>query len=292
MNSHPNKLSSESIVTGILFAIFWASASVAGKFGLQSAEPLVLFTVRFLLAGVILLSYVLIVEKSRLPHHREWRQLTLFGILNTTLYLGLFVIALQFITPGITSLALALNPLFISILSAIWMRRIVNAREWFSIALGIGGVVIAAFPLFATSSASITGMILLALSMLAYSAGAVYYAAIPWSLSRIVINAWQVFIGGVLLAPFAFIFHQHENTFDFTFWASIAWLVVPVSIGAVQLWLRLLKRDAVRASMWLYLCPVFGFFYSNLLLDEPVTMFTFVGTALVMIALYVGQRKE
>jgi drug/metabolite transporter (DMT)-like permease len=291
LNSQSSRLSSASIVTGVLFVIFWASASVAGKFGLQSAEPLVLFTVRFLLAGIILLGYVFVVEKTRLPHRKEWRQLTFFGILNTTLYLGLFVIALQYITPGITTLAIALNPLFISILSAVWMRRPVNGREWFSIVLGIGGVIVTAFPLFATSNATVTGMILLALSMLAYSAGAVYYAAISWSLSRTTINAWQVFIGGLLLAPFAFLLHRQENHFDLNFWVSIAWLVIPVSIGAVQLWLRLLKRDAVRASLWLYLCPVFGFFYSNLLLDEPLTIFTFAGTALVMIALYVGQRK-
>jgi hypothetical protein len=29
-----------------------------------------------------------------------------------------------------------------------------------------------------------------------------------------------------------------------------------------------------------------------LLLDEPLTIFTYVGTALVMVALYVGQRKS
>src|SRR5689334_10985129 len=97
------------ITNGLLFAMFWASASVAGKFGLMAAEPLVLFTVRFLLAGLILLAYAYLVQKSRLPQGKEWRHLTLFGTFNTTLYLGLFVVALQFVTPGITTLAIALN---------------------------------------------------------------------------------------------------------------------------------------------------------------------------------------
>jgi drug/metabolite transporter (DMT)-like permease len=64
-----------------------------------------------------------------------------------------------------------------------------------------------------------------------------------------------------------------------------------VSILAVQLWLRLLKTDAVRASLWLYLCPIFGFLYSAILMGEPVTIYTIVGTGLVMVALYVGQKK-
>src|SRR5436190_9352683 len=100
-----NKVVPGQILTGLFFAIFWASASVAGKFGLYSVEPLVLFTIRFLLAGVLLLAFAYTIQQSRLPHQREWKQITIFGIFNTTLYLGIFVVALQYITPGITSLA-------------------------------------------------------------------------------------------------------------------------------------------------------------------------------------------
>jgi probable blue pigment (indigoidine) exporter len=271
--------------------MLWASASVAGKFGLFSVEPLVLFNIRFLLAGVIMLTYVYTVEHGRLPQHAEWKHLTIFGAFNTTLYLGIFVIALQFITPGITSLAIALNPLFISIMSAVWMRRAVKRNEWLGIALGMAGVFLAAYPLLKTSYATPTGLVLLALSMVAYSFGSVYYAAVPWSLSRLSINAWQVFIGGLLLIPFTFFLHAKDNNFDLRFWLSLMWLILPVSIAAVQLWLRLLRSDAVQASLWLYLCPVFGFIYAALLLNEPFTLYTLTGTILVLTALYVGQRK-
>jgi probable blue pigment (indigoidine) exporter len=280
------------ILTGVLFAIFWASASVAGKIGLLSVEPLVLFNIRFLGAGIVLLFYVYVIQRNRLPVSKEWTQLTFFGAFNTTLYLGLFVLALQQVTPGITTLAVALNPLFISIFSAIWMRRKVLIREWLGIAIGSGGVFIAAFPHLETSYATPQGLVLLALSQVAYSIGAVYYAAITWQLSRTTVNAWQVFIGGLLIIPFTLILHEKENHFDLRFLLSLSWLIFPVSILAVQLWLRLLKTDAVRASMWLYLCPVFGFLYAALFLSEPITWHTFLGTALVMAALYISQRKS
>src|SRR5436190_23181047 len=116
-----NKVVPGQILTGLFFAIFWASASVAGKFGLFSVEPLVLFNIRFLGAGVVLLAYAFVVQGDRIPKGQEWKQLTFFGALNTTLYLGIFIIALQYLTPGISSLAIALNPLFISIISATWL---------------------------------------------------------------------------------------------------------------------------------------------------------------------------
>jgi probable blue pigment (indigoidine) exporter len=287
-----NKFSASHVVTGLLFSMLWASASVAGKFGLYSAEPLTLFTSRFFLAGIILLAFTYGIQKSRLPEGKEWMQLTIFGAFNTTLYLGLFVVALQYIMPGITSLAIALNPLLISIMSAIWMKRQVKAQEWLSILLGITGVAVAVYPLLQTSHASTEGMVLLSLSMITYSFGSVYYASVPWKLPRTTINAWQVFIGGLLLAPFAWVMGKGTSNFDLRFWLSLAWLIFPVSILAVQLWLRLLKSDAVQASLWLYLCPIFGFLYSTLLMDEPFTIYTLAGTVMVMLALYIGQRKK
>jgi probable blue pigment (indigoidine) exporter len=279
--------------TGFAFAILWASASVAGKFGLFSVEPLVLFNVRFISAGCILLTFTLLVEKTRLPKKHEWKSLIIFGAFNTTLYLGIFVIALQHSSPGITTLAVALNPLLISAMSALWAKRKVSILEWSSIAMGLAGVFIASFPLLANSQVKPIGLILLVLSMAAYSAGAVYYANVKWQLSRISINGWQVFIGGILLIPFTLLFfHEKENHFDTTFWLALGWLVLPVSVLAVQLWLRLLKTDAVKASLWLYLCPIFGFAYAAFLFNEEITWLTVIGTVLVLAALYIGQSQQ
>jgi len=279
------------IFAGVLFAILWASASVAGKFGLHSAEPLTLFTIRFLLAGAILLGYVAVSRKWQMPSKTEWLQLTIFGAFNTTLYLGIFIIALGDVAAGITALMLALNPLLISVLSAIWMKRPVAIREWASIVLGMTGVSIATYPLLEDGYATVWGVVLLVISMLTYSIGAVYYASVKWNLNRIVINGWQVLIGGLLLLPFTLFFEGGATDYDVEFWLSITWLVIPVSIGAVQLWLYLLKEDAVKASLWLFVCPIFGLLYSTWLLGEPFTLFTAAGALLVLVSLYVGQNR-
>jgi len=110
-------------------------------------------------------------------------------------------------------------------------------------------------------------------------------------LQRTTINAWQVFIGGIMLAPFAIALHENINTYDLRFWLSLAWLVIPVSIGAVQLWLRLLKGILFAlpcgcscARVWIGVC--------YFLLDEPFTMFTAIGAVLVIVALYIGQSRK
>lgn len=279
------------LLTGILFSALWASASAAGKIGLESAEGLVLFNFRFIIAGIILLVYATLVQQDRLPKLNEWQHLTIFALFNTTIYLGVFIISLDEVTAGITAIALALNPLLISTMTALWLKRPVSRIEWISILIGIVGVVIAAYPLLQDSYATVTGLVLLASCMVAYSFGSVYYASVPWTMSRTSINGWQVLIGGILLLPVTMFFHSKPNHFDLRFWASIAWLVVPVSIGAVQLWLYLLKSDAVKASLWLFLCPIFGLAYASILLQEPITPFTILGTLLVLLALVLGQQQ-
>ncbi|MBS1544889.1 MAG: EamA family transporter [Bacteroidetes bacterium] len=279
-------------LTGFLFAVLWASASSMGKIGLQSAEGLVLFVVRFILAGILLLGYSLVIQKDRLPRGSEWGHVTIFGALNTTLYLGIFIVALSEVTAGITSIALALNPLMISVITAFWTKRPIARIEWVSLLLGMAGVSVASYPLLVHSYATPVGLLMLASCMVAYSVGAVYYATIPWKLSRTAVNGWQVLIGGILLIPVAFLLHTKANQFDDRFWFSVLWLVIPVSIGAVQLWLYLLKIDAVKASLWLYVCPVFGLALASVLLDEPFTGYTFVGTAIVFAALLLGQQKR
>lgn len=282
--------SARYLLTGLAFAILWSSASSAGKIGLKSAGGLVLFTTRFLIAGVLLLAWSLVAQRDRFPKNKEWVHLAIFGAFNTTLYLGVFIVALEEVTAGVTSIALALNPLLIGAMTALWIRVRVSSVQWISILIGIAGVAIVSYPLLQNQYASPWGMVLMALCMVAYSFGSVYYATIHWSLSRAAINGWQVFLGGLFLLPFALLFPQKENHFDFRFWASVFWLVVPVSIGAVQLWLYLLKIDSIRAALWLFLCPIFGLTFAAILLDEPITNFTLVGTAFVLLSLFLGQR--
>ena len=276
--------------SGILFAMLWASASATTKFGIRSAEPLVLSEVRFLIAGVLMLGFGYGITKSRLPAPHEWKQLLLFGFLNTTLYLGLFVLAMQQLAAGIGSLAIALNPLMISLLSAAFNRSKIKPTVWAGIGLGMAGVGLATYPLLLNSYATPQGLLLLLGSMFSYSVGTVYYSAKKWELPRLALNGWQVFFGGLVLLPFTIIFRVKESHFDTRFWLSVGWLILPVSVGAVQLWLYLLKINPVRASLWLFLCPVFGFLYASVLLGEPLSWHTFAGTTLVIAGLWTGRK--
>jgi len=279
-----------------MFAILWSSASVATKFGVQSASPLLVANVRFFIAGILLLSfsYLFTKDKSyRLPDKQEWRQLSIFGLLNTTIYLGLYVFAMKYTAAGIGSLAVSTNPLLISILSGWLLNRKPSSAEWVGIILSMVGVGIATYPLLNNHSTSALGLILLSLSMICISFASVYYAKVKWVLPNLLINGWQVFLGGLFLLPITLTFADFSVThLNSNFWFSELWLSLAVSVCGLICWFYLLKIDTIKASLWLFLCPLFGFFFAWWLMDEPITWYTYTGVILVLTGLFIGQRKN
>ena len=281
------------LISGLLFAFLWASAAVATKYGIRSADPLILANVRFLLAGGGMLLYAYFIKKAPLPKGKEWLQLFIFGFLNTTIYLSCFVLAMKSVSAGIGSLSTATSPLFIMMISAIWLKRRLRWYEITGMLLGLTGVAVATYPLLEDSHATVGGILILMGGMFSVSIATVYYARVKWTLSNLAINGWQVFLGGLLLFPVTFLTSNFSTTkFDLQFWLAAGWLIIPVSVIALQLWFYLVNKDAVKASLWLFLCPVFGFFFSWLLLHEPITWFTLAGTVLVVGGLYLAQREK
>ena len=234
------------------------------------------------------------INKYRLPQKKEWGQIIIYGLLNVSIYLGLYVLAMQRVSAGLGTMAVGINPVFISFFSMLLFGHKVTQKNVISLLLCAAGVLTAAYPLLKNSYATMDGIILLLVSMIAYSAGAIYYARKKWhDLNLITIHAWQTIFGGVILLPVALLtYQQQKNNFDLRFWGATFWLAIPVSIGAVQCWMVLLKQNAVNASYWLFLCPVFGFLIASVLLQEPVSWFTAAGVLLVTAGLYILQQSR
>jgi drug/metabolite transporter (DMT)-like permease len=286
----PNKW----IVAGVLFALLWSSASTATKLALSDAQPLVIAEIRFMIAGILILSFSHLVKKAPLPSGKRWKHLIIYGLLNVTIYLGCYVIAMQYVTAGIGALAVATNPIFISFLSVFLLKKKLSLPVIIAILLGTCGVIIASWPLLQQSSVTTAGLLLILFSMLSYSAGAIYFSAVKWNnMDLITINGWQTFLGGLFLLPFTlFTYHNNNNQFTISFWISVMWLAVPVSIFAVQLWLWLLKTNTVKAGLWLFLCPVFGLVIAAWLTHDIISIYTIIGVLLVITGLFIAQKMK
>jgi drug/metabolite transporter (DMT)-like permease len=201
---------------------------------------------------------------------------------------------MQTVTAGIGTLAVASNPVFMSFLSVFLLKKRLTANLIFSILICMLGVLCAAWPLLSSVAVEAKGLLLLLASMLSYSVAAIYFSAKNWNaLPLLTINGWQTFFGGIFLLPFALFFYKPSvNRYNTTYWLSVTWLAIPVSIIAVQLWLWLLQQNPVRAGLWLFLCPLFGFAFAAWLVKDPISLYTFIGVLLVTGGLLLSKLNE
>ncbi len=281
-------------IIGLPFAAIWASASVASKLGLASAEPFTISFIRFSIAGILMVFVSHVLLRKALPKSSQWKQLAIYGLLNISLYLGLFIIAIGEVSAGLGSLAVAINPVIITVALAIWDKKKLPFLRVFSLIIGITGVTVCAYPLIIGSHASVRGLLILFLSMSVYSIGTIYFQKNKWNgLDILTINGWQTLFGALFTLPVLLLtWDGHQNKFDFGFWSATLWLVFVVSIAGVQSWIFLLRNFGDRSSYWLFLSPIFGFMFSNLIMHEPIGPLTFIGTILVLFSLFINMRKQ
>lgn len=284
----------KNIFHGLLFALLWATGSVAVKFALPSADALILASIRFIITGLVFAPFFLLHGKYRfIPHGAEWKSLLIYGFLNTTLTLGSFFAAQKYASAGISMLFIAVAPLLMALFSSLILKRRLTTFEITGMLIAFSGLFISSYSEFKLTHIQPLGIFLLLIYITAYALGSIYFSTLKLSISNVVFNIWQVFIGGLVLLPFCWLFHQqhirHVNT---TLFLCLGWMIVVLSFIANQLWLYLIKKDTVAAAGWLYLTPVFGFVYGYFLLNEGITLYTISGTALVITGLVFSKRNK
>jgi drug/metabolite transporter (DMT)-like permease len=282
------------VLLGLIFSFLWASASTAAKYSFQGQPPLTILSVRFAVAGALMMAWHYGLRRDgALPRGRQWGQLAIVGLTNSTLFLGAAWLGLREVPVGLYSLFLATMPFQVAILSRVWLGRQVTRREWLGIAVAAIGLAIVAAPSLARSTATLSGLLLVIIAMVSQAIGAVYLKRAALELPSGMINAWQLLIGLGFLLPFAAALDGGAGLRPTPQMISgLAWSIVMVSVVANALLFTMQKRDPLWASTWLLLAPVFSYLQAALVLGEPIGWTDLIGSALVVAGLVISGATE
>ncbi|MGE7667200.1 DMT family transporter [Ureibacillus composti] len=281
----------KELLIGLLFTILYASGAVVMKFGIYSAPPLTLSTIRFITAGLLLLLYLYGFQKGKypVPNIKEFKVLFWLGLLNTSIFLGFGLLALKSVSSGIFNLFIPINPFLFALLAMLFMGQSIRLKEWGGMVVSFVGLFVATYPSLAGSQSSIGGILLIIFAMVAMAVGSLIYKKVDLQLPTIVVNTWQVIIGGlILLIPTLILESGEPVNIDIHFIGYLLWSVFALSIFNVNLWFYLLKKDAIKANNWLLLNPVAGYILAAIFLGEPITIYAVIGTIIVLLGLYIS----
>lgn len=282
------------IIEGLLFSVLWASATVATKFAVHSVDPFLLTLLRFLVVAAVLQGFAFLFKRgsSRMPTRREFVQLFILGLLNVTVYMTGYLIAIKTVSAGLISLFSATNPLILILLSAFVLKKKLSANQAIGVVIAFAGLILAAIPNLKDSHATFWGLIAFVAGITSLSFGSIYFSKTNIQLSKMSVNTWQITLGGLLFIPIVAL--NSGNNYlhtDLNFYLSFAWLVIPVTIIAYALWLKLLHADPVKAGIWLFLTPALGYIMAVLIMHEKITVYGVCGAALVITGLLYSRKK-
>jgi drug/metabolite transporter (DMT)-like permease len=124
----------------LVLYVIWGSTYLGIRFALESWPPFLLVGVRLLIAGVLMFGF-LCLRGVPLPTPRQWRNAAFTGVLLLGISNGMMSFAEQYVSSGITAVALASMPLFATLFGA-WYGHRPNRGEALGLVVGFVGVIV------------------------------------------------------------------------------------------------------------------------------------------------------
>lgn len=265
-----------------LFVVLWSTGFIFSKAGLPYAEPLTFLALRFILVLAIMLPVALLMGGVRWPRGMTVLHVAIVGVLVQTGYLaGIYVAIRRGVPAGLAALIVGAQPLLTAALSARLTGERVAGRQWFGLAIGFAGIALVMVDRLAFGGTDAFGLGLCVMAVTAITFGSLHqkrHCAGVDLRSGAVIQYAAALIPLVIVAPLT-----ESMVIDWTvpFVASMAWLVLVLSIGAISLYYVLIRRGAAAsvASMF-YLVPPTTALMGYLLFHETLSLITVLGMVL------------
>jgi drug/metabolite transporter (DMT)-like permease len=286
----PARQFSFASIAPVIFVLLWSTGFVASKYGLPYAEPFTYLSIRFLLAGVLLLGIALGTRASWPKTPREFFHIAISGVLLHGVYLsGVFHAIHLGLPAGVASLIVNLQPVLTSIFAQILLKERIITRQWIGLALGLAGVALVIGEKLFLSNAAQGGFPAIALipaflALFGTALGTIYqkrYSANMNIASGTIIQ----YIGGLLITGVgALLFETRVVQWTTPFIFAMSWQVLVLSIGAIWLLMYLIRQNsASKLSSLFYLVPPLTALEAYLLFNEQLGLVALGGMVLVVI---------
>ncbi|CAN7443669.1 MULTISPECIES: DMT family transporter [Ensifer] len=277
-------------------ALFWGGNSVAGKMAVGHVSPMMLTTLRWVFALLIIL--VLMTPQIRRDWQKikqHWLQLLAYGVIGFTTFNALLYSALKY-TSAINAVILQAGiPMLIFLFNFMLFRTRASIAQVIGFTVTLIGVLITA------AHGDIASLLQLefnfgdALMIAACIVYAAYTVALRWKPTM----HWQSFIAapafGALLSAIPLLFWEIGNGTaifpDTTGWIIVLYAAIFPSLMSQVLYVRGVEMiGANRAGLFINAIPVFGTLLSVMLVGETFHTFHFIALLLVLGGIAIAEK--
>lgn len=271
-----------------------AGTHLAAKQATSLVDPLLLVTLRLLLASAAFALVLAVLPGPKLPPRAKWGWLLFYGLLAGPVNQGLFLFGLARSKATHGALLYALTPIGVYLVALALKREKPKAVRFVGIAFAFLGV---GLLLLGRGLAEALGPLVGDLFILGAVASWVAWTteSRPFAVEHggVRTAAWAIIAGGVWMVPVAPFVVSVERLVAIPAlgWWCIAYLVFLTSLVAYALWNYALSRtDASRVAVFANLQPVATALLAWVVLGEQLTWVGAAGGVLVLLGVRLAQR--
>ncbi len=260
----------------------WGASFIFMRVASPQFNPIPVADLRVIIGGLLLLA-VALPAGLRLDIRGRWRQYLVLGTLNVAIPYALISAAATELPASLSSILIATTPVFAAIVGWLWLRDPLTGRQVIGVVLGLAGVglLVGWTPLDVTTGVALSiGAVVLA--ALCYGFCSHYSARALRSGAGMEIPIMQQLTAAALLLPFAAATVPDSSPAGKAILSVVALGLFTTGI-AVLLFFRLIRRvGPFRTNIATYFTPAFGILWGALLLDERLSVGTFVGFGIIL----------
>ncbi|MEU8994480.1 DMT family transporter [Streptomyces caniferus] len=277
----------------LTFVILYGSGFVGGRYGLPYAEPFSYLAIRFGATAVILFILILCLRvgwpRSGYVH------LILSGILLQGVFsVGVFYALHQGMTPAVSALIIALQPILVWLMVSVVTARKVRPLSVLALIGGLAGVAITVYRGLETSSGlTPTNVAFGVLGLVGLATGQFYYQ-LKNPGAHLLINGFvQSGSSAVVMLVGGLIFEKGVIRWTPQLLLSELWMSAGVSIGALSLLFILMRSESAdRVASYFYGVPIAAGLIAWPVLGQRPTMSEMIGFAVIMVSITVFNRSS
>lgn len=277
----------KAFIAWINVCILWGTTYLAIRIGVTDLPPMLFAGVRWLVAGLILLSFLKI-KKYQLPSLKEIRHIAVIGILLLGFGNGLVVLGEKWVPSGLAALIITTVPLWVVIIEAfIPGAPRINMQIILGLLIGFAGVVLIFWGNLGAvyGSAFITGAVCLAIAVFTWACGSVYSRYYPLKIHPLMSSAVQMLIAGPLQILLGLLLGESKGlTIELNGTLALIYLIMFGSLIGYTSYIYAISHLPVSfVTTYAYINPVIALFLGWLILDEKLS-FTIILSAAVIFA--------
>ena len=272
----------------------WGSTFLAIRVGVREVPPLILASMRFFTAGVVLFAWMRL-KGTALPTRREWTAISLLAVCIFVVDYGLLFWAEQRVPSGIAAVMLATIPVFMALSEILILRtQRLTLRLGLALLVGIAGVSVLVNRSLSLSEVPIdsAGAVALVIAAISWSVASALTRKLPLPASKPMSSGAQMLVGGFLLAVVGGALGEFRGfriaAVSRGVWFALAYLIVAGSIVGFTAYVWLIHHESpTKVGTYAYVNPVVAVLAGYFLGGEALGMRTVAGTLLVLVSVIV-----